>query len=98
MRRHDLTQTKENDKDKDKYRYEDNDNDSYNDNYNDHDNDNEDDNGNDKWVTFGNWDTDYNSDNWEPVFMTIFVAWQLRVTLDSIRNSCDVFYESRLKK
>ena len=37
------------------------------------------------------WDTNYNSDNWEPEFMTIFVAWQLRVTLDSIRNSCDVF-------
>ena len=27
-------------------------------------------------------------DNWEPEFMTIFVTWQLRVTLDSIRNSC----------
>ena len=37
------------------------------------------------------WDTDYNPDNWEPEFMTIFVIWQLRVTLDSIRNSCDVF-------
>ena len=36
------------------------------------------------------WDTDYNSDNWKPEFMTIFVTWQLRVTLDSIRNSCDV--------
>ena len=24
--------------------------------------------------------------------MTIFVTWQSRVTLDSIRNSCDVFY------
>ena len=35
-------------------------------------------------------DTDYNSDNWEPEFMTIFVTWQLIVTLDSIRNSCDV--------
>ena len=23
--------------------------------------------------------------------MTTFVTWQLRVTLDSIRNSCDVF-------
>ena len=34
------------------------------------------------------WDTDYNSDNWEPEFMTIFVTWQLIVTLDSIRNSC----------
>ena len=33
------------------------------------------------------WDTDYNSDNWEPEFMTIFVTWQLIVTLDSIRNS-----------
>ena len=37
------------------------------------------------------WDTDYNSDNWEREFMTIFVIWQLIVTLDSIRNSCDVF-------
>ena len=37
------------------------------------------------------WDTDYNTDNWEPGFMTIFVTWQLIVTLDSIRNSCDVF-------
>ena len=36
------------------------------------------------------WDTDYNSDNWEPEFMTNFVIWQLIVTLDSIRNSCDV--------
>ena len=36
------------------------------------------------------WDTDYNTDNWEPGFMTIFVTWQLIVTLDSIRNSCDV--------
>ena len=33
-------------------------------------------------------DTDYNSENWEPEFMT----WQLRVTLDSIRNSCDNLY------
>ena len=32
-------------------------------------------------------DTDYNSDNWEPEFMTIFVTWQSRVTVDSIRNS-----------
>ena len=40
--------------------------------------------------TYDIWDTDYNSDNWEPEFMTIFVVWQLRVTLDSIRNSCDV--------
>ena len=37
------------------------------------------------------WDTDYNSDNWEPEFMTICMTWLLRVTLDSIRNSCDVF-------
>ena len=27
------------------------------------------------------------SDNWEPEFMSIFVTWQLRVTLDSICNS-----------
>ena len=38
------------------------------------------------------WDTEYNSDNREPEFMTIFVTWQLIVTLDSIRNSCDVFF------
>ena len=37
------------------------------------------------------WDTDYNTDNWEPGFMTIFVTWQLIVTLDSICNSCDIF-------
>ena len=36
-------------------------------------------------------ETVYNSDNWEPEFMTIFVIWQLIVTLDSIRNSCVVF-------
>ena len=36
------------------------------------------------------WDTNYKFDNWEPEFMTICVAWQLRETLDSIRNSCDV--------
>ena len=36
-------------------------------------------------------DTDYNTDNWEPGFMTIFVTWQSIVTLDSIRNSCDVY-------
>ena len=45
----------------------------------------------DKLLTCDIWDTDYNWDNWEPEFMTIFVAWQLRVTLDSIRNSCNVF-------
>ena len=38
------------------------------------------------------WDTDYNSDNWEPEFMTIIVTWQLIVTLDIIRNSCDVLF------
>ena len=32
-----------------------------------------------------------NSDDWEPEFMTIFVTWQLRVTLDSICNSYDVW-------
>ena len=40
------------------------------------------------------WDTEYNSDNWEPELMTIFVTWQLIVTLDSIRNSCDVWCQS----
>ena len=44
------------------------------------------------------WDTDYNSDNWEPEFMTIFVIWQLIVTLDSIRNFCDVFWNPSLKE
>ena len=29
--------------------------------------------------TCGLWVIDYNSDNWEPEFMTIFVTWQLRV-------------------
>ena len=38
------------------------------------------------------WDTDNNTDNWEPGLMTMFVTWQLIVTLDSIRNSCDVFH------
>ena len=38
----------------------------------------------------GMWDADYISDNWEPEFMTIFVTWQSRVTLDSIHNSCNV--------
>ena len=42
--------------------------------------------------TYDLWDTDYKSDNWEPEFMTIFATWQLRVTLDSIRNSCDVLF------
>ena len=42
------------------------------------------------------WDTDYSSDNWEHEFMTIFVTWS-RNTLDSIRNSCNVFITS-LKK
>ena len=41
--------------------------------------------------TCGIWDTDYNSDNWEPEFITILLTWQLIVTLDSIRNSCEVF-------
>ena len=41
------------------------------------------------------WDAGYNSDNWEPEFMTIFVTWQLIVTLDSIRNSCDVLISYR---
>jgi len=41
--------------------------------------------------TCDNWDTDYNSYNWESEFMTIFVTWQSRVTVDSIRNSCDVY-------
>ena len=43
-------------------------------------------------ATCGLWDIDYNSDNWETDFMTILVTWQLRVTLDSIHNSCNVFF------
>ena len=39
------------------------------------------------------WDTYYNIDNWEPGFMTIIVTWQLIVTLDSIRNSCDAWIQ-----
>ena len=43
------------------------------------------------WLdTCGLWDIAYNYDNREPEFTTSFVTWQLRVTLDSIRNSCDV--------
>ena len=41
--------------------------------------------------TCGVWDTDYNSYNWEPEFITIFVTWQSRVIVDRIRNSWDVF-------
>ena len=44
--------------------------------------------------TCDNWDTDYNSYNWESEFMTIFVSWQSRVTVDSIRNSWDVLFTS----
>ena len=39
------------------------------------------------------WDTDYNSDNWELEFMIIIVSWQLRVTGDSICNSCNVYIQ-----
>ena len=49
------------------------------------------DNDKDKLVTFDIWDTDYNFDNWEPEFRRIFVTRQLRVTLDSIRKSFNVF-------
>ena len=37
------------------------------------------------------WDTE-NYDNGDPGFMTIFSTWQLIVTLDSIRNSCNVLW------
>ena len=43
-------------------------------------------------VTCDIWDTDYISGNWGLDFLKIFVTWQSRVTLDSIRNSCDVLY------
>ena len=44
------------------------------------------------WQFFDIWDTDYNSDNWELHFLSIFVTWQFRVTLDSMCNSCDVYF------
>ena len=46
--------------------------------------------------TFESWGTDFYSDKREHELMTIFVSWQLRVTLDSIRNSCDVFGRHRV--
>ena len=45
-----------------------------------------------QWLTCDIWDTDYNWDNWEPEFMTIFVTWQWRMTRDSILNSWDVYW------
>jgi len=42
-------------------------------------------------------DIDY-SDHWEPDFKTIFVTWHLRVTLDSICNSCDVYFAPSLEE
>ena len=39
------------------------------------------------WQSWLKW---HRQSQW-PEFMTIFVTWQLRVTLDSIRNSCDVY-------
>ena len=45
-------------------------------------------------VTCDIWDTDYNYGNWESVFMIIFVTLQWRVTLDNIRNSCDVLWDT----
>ena len=53
------------------------------------------DNDKDKTGTCDIWDTDNNSENWEPESMTIFVIWQSIRTLDSIRNSCDVFQTSK---
>ena len=44
------------------------------------------------------WGTHYNSDNWELEFMTILVTQQLRVTVDSIGNSCDVFLQTRVSQ
>ena len=39
-----------------------------------------------KFATF-----ELNSDNWESEFTATFVTWQLIVTIDGIRNSCDVW-------
>ena len=36
--------------------------------------------------TCGLWDIDYNSNNWEPELMRIFVTWQSTVTLDEFHN------------
>ena len=35
---------------------------------------------------------DYTSDNWEPEFMTVFVTWQFRVSLDSIHAMFVIFF------
>ena len=56
----------------------------------------------DNWPFFDNFgqfqhdnpgDIWYDSYSWEPEFMTICVTWQLRVTLDSIGNSCNVLWK-----
>ena len=40
---------------------------------------------------------DYNSDHWEPDFLKIIVTWQLRVTVDNIRTSCNVWNRAKRK-
>ena len=52
------------------------------------------DNDNDK--TCGLWDIDKNSDDWEPEFMTIFVTWQLRVTLESMFKLNFFFFSAEI--
>ena len=37
------------------------------------------------------WDINYNSDKREPEFLIIFATWPLRLTLNSIWNSCNVY-------
>ena len=46
------------------------------------------------FVNFQQYWQYYNSDNWKPESMTIFVTWKLRVTLDSICSSCDALWIS----
>ena len=75
MRRHDLTNQKENYSDNDK------------------DKDKQIEHGRDMTWRVNLREIVYISDSWEPEIMTIIiVTQQLRVTLDSIRNFCDVYF------
>ena len=55
-----------------------------------HDQQKDDKNDQDNDRTYGHVWNLRNSYNWEPELMTIFVPWQIRVTLDRIHNSWDV--------
>ena len=43
-------------------------------------------------------DTHYSSNNWQAEYMTIFVTWHLSVTLNSMSNSCDIFFTEKNTK